>query len=901
MGSQGEQAHQQRPEEQEAEKIRKQKSSSPPDTASVDPDSNLDIKWKISQGGNGEISFEDLRSLSIDDLRIMFGDDGTSPCDSPAGKTKGQESSPTQMLCHDKVADADTHADEVHVHAEEKQVNVAISGGKLAGRCEDVEVEEEDVTTQAARFAAGEARSHIDRSGCDPPDDVELSPKNAKRRADPPAGDDVNKDGECSNEGCKEETGRDITFVEVKPESEESRQVHAVGSADDSNAAAVSNGLQDLHQISEIRTRESAHTNGTVCSRSIVSELSYDDHLSVATGHISHFSMSPSELEEEAAEIEAMEEAARVNGYSIHHRILPCVKEESPSEASPDATPSFEQSPARAAATRKKTKIADTTLNQLLKEARDLNEMIDDTELDVTQDDSTRDEDHNQSIDPRILEETKQIQASVKYTESQLRDAERDIDKQAEVESALLGELHELLRSFGISDPLASQKIEDGACCARNAEEEARIALVRSERECRWNHEDSANKAEIESKLRIELKGVSKQLAKVEFEAKREQSTLLERAKSYQQEERNLQDDYKRLKEELEEAVTRSIPADNKPGEAVIESSPNDDNDASTVAGANNTSTSVVTDGANSSQPFDELVAGLSTELSMIIDEQIGVAMAVNENSIGAMSEEEAKATLQEMEAKVVQFEQTFEQLEQAQGKMISPIVARQAPQSPSLPRVLPPPTCESTPADAFGSIDPQHLADAQIVQASSPLKEEDMKLSRKEKGAESGTLKKETGEGASIEDSLDVNSCHGEATADLTLSKEKETNTTKDTSFTMSDAVTDMNLKQYFVPGTPKRLAKRVWRASPKRKAALGCSPKRALGLTCSVIEVNGDQDTVSSIGSRDVVRIAPDTPQRYSSLAKKCHQTCGIMDTINNFWGKQGIPEGDEEQSTN
>ena len=113
--------------------------------------------------------------------------------------------------------------------------------------------------------------------------------------------------------------------------------------------------------------------------------------------------------------------------------------------------------------------------------------------------------------------------------------------------------------------------------------------------------------------------------------------------------------------------------------------------------------------------------------------------------------------------------------------------------------------------------------------------------------------------------------------------------------SFTMSDAVTDMNLKQYFVPGTPKRLAKKVWRASPKRKA-FG-TPKRALGLTSSVIEINangGDQDTVSSIGSRDVARIAPDTPQRF-----KCHENCGLMDSINNFWGKQGIPEGDEEQS--
>ena len=873
-------SQQQRSEEQQMERNRKQ--APPPSKNMPDPntESGLGIQWKISEEGNGELSFEDLRSLSIDDLRTMFGD-GASPRESRAG-------SPAEKS---KSHDSSDSLDEANARAVEK-TDGTMKVEKLALPNKEIEVEE-DAGTRAACIAVEEARSHVDRSihrwekhsGCDPPDDDASSHNNAKRRADPPAGDEFDKNGACNKEVNQAEASG-VRFVMVGPESEESKSLHAVGNADDNNAA-VSNGLQNLHQITEIRARETANTHGTVCSRSIVSELTYDDHLSVATGHISHFSMSPSELEEEAAEIEAMEEAARLTGHSIQHRILPCVKEESPSEASPDATPSLNQSPAASVTVQKKPKMADTTLNQLLKEAQDLTEMIDDTELDVTQDDTTREEDYSLITDPAILAEMKEIQASIDYTQSQLCHAQSDIDKQVEVESELLGELHELLRAFGVSDPLASRKIEDEARSALNAEEEARIALVRSERECQWIHEDSANKAEIESKLQTELRDLRKQLAKVESKTQKEESVLLQRVKLCEQEERDLQEEHNRLQKKLKDVIAHPIPADNRSGKMGIKSSPNDDKDSSTVGGLMNMS--VVTEGGTSSQPFDEL-AGLSTELSMIIDEQVGVAMAVNENSISAMSEDEAKATLQEMEARVTQFEQTIEQLEQAQGKMISPIAARQAPQPPSLPRVL------SSPIDGSTiSTDRQNLEDAQIVQSSSPLKEEDEKMPPKEEEEESKILKKKADEGGCNKVPSNPTSFHGEATAELTLSKEKETDATKDTSFTMSDAVTDMNLKQYFVPGTPKRLAKKVWRASPKRKA-FG-TPKRALGLTSSVIEINangGDQDTVSSIGSRDVARIAPDTPQRF-----KCHENCGLMDSINNFWGKQGIPEGDEEQS--
>lgn len=873
-------SQQQRPKEQQMEENCRQAPPSSNSMPGTNTESGLGIQWKISEEGNGELSFEDLRSLSIDDLRTMFGD-GSSPRESRARSPAGKSNR------HDNTA----IVDEANVRAVE-EMNGTMKVEELAVPNKETEVEE-DAGTRAACIAAEEARSHVDRSihrwekhsGCDPPDDDTSSRHNVKRRADPPAGDEFDNNGACNEEVNQDEAeAGGVTFLKVDPEPEQSKPLHAVGNADDNNAA-VSNGLQNLHQITEIRARENTTTHGTVCSRSIVSELTYDDHLSVATGHISHFSMSPSELEEEAAEIEAMEEAARLTGHSLHHRILPCVKEESPSEASPDATLSLEQSPAPAApiAARKKTKIADTTLNQLLKEAQDLTEMIDDTELDVTQDDTTREEDHSQITDTAILAEMKEIQASIDYTQSQLRDAQRDVDKQMEVETELLGELHELLRAFGVSDPLASRKIEDEARSALNAEEEARIALVRSERECQWIHEDSANKAETESNLRAELGDLRKQLAKVESKTQKEESILLKRVKLCEQEERNVQEEHNRLQKKLKEVTAHSIPADNRSGEMGIKSSSNDDKDSSTVGGLMNKS--VVTEGGTSSQPFDEL-AGLSTELSMIIDEQVGVAMAVNENSISAMSEKEARATLQEMEARVTQFEQTIEQLEHAQGKMISPIAARQVPQPPSLPRVLSSPINGST-----ISIDRQNLEDAQIVQSSSPLKEEDEKLPPKEEEAASQVPQKKPDEG----DCSNAISCHGEATAELTLSKEKEMNATKDTSFTMSDAVTDMNLKQYFVPGTPKRLAKKVWRTSPKRKA-FG-TPKRALGLTSSVIEINanvGDQDTVSSIGSRDVARVSPDTPQRF-----KCHQNCGLMDSINNFWGKEGIPEGDEEQS--
>jgi len=926
--SQREQLQQQpaqsQPEQLQTEQSQRPTSSSPSDISigGDDRGSSLDIQWKISHEGNGELSFEDLRSLSIDDLRTMFGDGASpsgSPSKSPADKTNDrdrddQEESPAppaQGGHQEKVAHAynGTNCDTA------ARDHVANMNGELASPQVEMEVEE-DAHTRAARVAAEEARSHVDRSiqrwemssSCDPPDDDGQSPLRIKRRADPPAGDGVcNNNDACNTEGHKDEV-RGVLFVKVDPKLEsehpsrpgQSKLVDANGDADGNNVA-VSSGLQNLHRITEIHARERASTHGTVCSRSIVSELTYDDHLSVATGHVSHFSMSPSELDEEAAEIEAMEEDARLNGHNIHHRILPCVKEESPSEASPDVTPPVEQSPTGTTAIRKKTKIADTTLNQLLKEAQDLTEMIDDTELDVTQDDTTREEDHSQITDPEILAQRKEIEASIDYTASQLRDACRDVDQQVEAERMLLGELHELLRAFGISDPVASQKIEDKAQSVLHSEEEARKALVRSERECEWIQEDSANMAAAESKLRIELEGLRKQLAKVESMTKREESVILERTESHQQEEKMLQNEYKRLQKKLEEVTTQSQPADNKPG--ATEASLTDDKDASTAGGPMNTS--VITEGATSStQPFDEL-EGLSTELSMIIDEQVGMAMAVNENSISAMSEKEAKAALQEMEAVVMQFEQTIEQLEQTQGKVISPITARQAPQPPSLPRVLPPTTNEFTQAETSEFIDQYHLTDALIVQTSSPLKEEEEKLPSKEDGAESEEAfsnRPEEGEGTGInKGASNVNSCHGETSAEMTLTKAKESDATQDTSFTMSDAVTDMNLKQYFVPGTPKRLAKKAWRASPKRAAALGQSPKRGLGLTCSVIEINGDQDTVSSIGSREVVRIAPDTPQRYSNIAKKCHQTCGIMDSINNFWGKQGIPEGDEEQSTN
>ena len=877
-------SQQQRPEEKEMERNQKQAPPTSKNMSDTDSESGLGIQWKISEEGNGELSFEDLRSLSIDDLRTKFGD-GASPRESRAG-------SPAEKANNHEVS---ANVDEANARAVEK-TNGTTKDEKLALPNKEIEVE--DAGIRAACIVAEEARSHVDRSidrwekhsGCDPPDDDTSSRHNVKRRADPPAGDEFDNNGASNKELNQDEAEAEaggVTFVKVGPESEQSKPFYAVGNADNNDNAAVSNGLQNLNQIAEIRARETTNTHGTVCSRSVVSELTYDDHLSVATGHISHFSMSPSELEEEAAEIEAME-AARLTGHSIHHRILPCVKEESPSEAFPDATPSLAQSPAAPVAVQKKTKIADTTLYQLLKEAQDLTEMVDDTELDVTQDDTTREEDRSQITNPAILAEMKEIQASIDYTQSQLSHARNDVDKQIEMETELLGEVHELLRAFGVSDPLASRRIEDEACSALKAEEEARIALVRSERECKWTQEDSANKADTESKLRTELRDLRKQLADVDSKTQKEESVLLKRVKLCEEEESILREEHNRLQKKLKEITAHTIPAGNRSGEMDIKSSPIDDKDSSTVGGLMNRS--VVTEGGTSSQPFDEL-AGLSTELSMIIDEQVGVAMAVNENSISAMSEEEAKATLQEMETRVAQFEQTIEQLEQAQGKIISPITDRQAPQPPSLSRVLSSPTDGST-----VSIDRQNLENAQIVQSSSPLKEEYKKMPPKEEEAESRVPKKRPDDGDCSKVPSNPMSCQGKGAAEWTLSKEKETDATKDTSFTMSDAVTDMNLNQFFVPGTPKRLAKKVWRASPKRKA-LG-TPKRALGLTSSVIEINadgGDQDTVSSIGSRDIARIAPDTPQRF-----KCHQNCGLLDSINtcNFWGKQGIPEGDEEE---
>ena len=905
-----------------------------------DRDRSLDIQWKISHQGNGELSFEDLRSLSIDDLRLRFGDDG-SPVGSPGGsppldKTKHSASANRHEQQEEEESPAPATAQEAHQEkvAHEKSgtnADCANMSEELARSQVEMDAEEDIRTRTAARAAAEAARSHVDRSihrwemrsSCDPPGDDGKSPHRVKRRADPPAGDGGRNANACNTEGHGDDIGG-VMFVKIDPKAEsehpsrpeQSKPIDENGEAADDNNGAVNSGPQNLHHIAEIRARELANTHGTVCSRSVVSELTYDDHLSVATGHISHFSMSPSELDEEAAEIEAMEEAARLNGHNLHHCILPCVKEESPSEASPDAasTPPVGPSPTGTTAVRKKTKIADATLNHLLKEAQDLTGMIDETELDVTQDDTTREEDHSQITDPAILAQTEEIQASIEYTTIQLQDAQRDIGQQRQVEKMLLGEVHELLRAFGISDPLVSQKIEDKAQNALHSEEEARIALARSERECKWTQEDSYKKAETESKLRSEVKGLRKKLAKVESKAKREESLLSEQVKWHHQEERMLQDEHKRLKEKLKEVTAQSRHADKKSG--ATEASLTDDKDASTARGPTNSS--VRTESAtSSSQPFDELV-GLSTELSMIIDEQVGMAMAMNESSISAMSEKEAKATLHEIETMaqeieaVMQFEQTIEQLEHTQGKVISPIAARQAPQPPTLPRAFPPPNNEFTPAGTSEAIDRHHLADAQIVQMSSPLKEEEMELSSKEAGAESEEAlseRSEEGEGTGIrKDTWNATSCYGEMNAELTetdagltLTKPKESDATKDTSFTMSDAVTDMNLKQYFVPGTPKRLAKKAWRASPKRAAAFGQSPKRGLGLTCSVIEINGDQDTVSSIGSREVVRIAPDTPQRYSSIAKKCHETCGILDSINNFWGTQGIPEGDEEESTN
>ena len=905
-----------------------------------DRDRSLDIQWKISHQGNGELSFEDLRSLSIDDLRLRFGDDG-SPVGSPGGsppldKTKHSASANRHEQQEEEESPAPATAQEAHQEkvAHEKSATNADSANmseELARSQVEMDAEEDIRTRTAARAAAEAARSHVDRSihrwemrsSCDPPGDDGQSPHRVKRRADPPAGDGGRNANACNTEGHGDDIGG-VMFVKIDPKaesehpsrSEQSKPIDENGEAADDNNGAVNSGPQNLHHIAEIRARELANTHDTVCSRSVVSELTYDDHLSVTTGHISHFSMSPSELDEEAAEIEAMEEAARLNGHSLHHCILPCVKEESPSEASPDATstPPLGPPPTGTTAVRKKTKIADATLNQLLKEAQDLTGMIDETELDVTQDDTTREEDHSQITDPAILAQTEEIQASIDYTTIQLQDAQRDIGQQRQVEKMLLGEVHELLRAFGISDPLASQKIEGKAQNALHSEEEARIALARSERECKWIQEDSYKQAETESKLRSEVKGLRKKLAKVESKAKREESLLSEKVKWHHQEERMLQDEHERLKEKLKEVTAQSRHADKKSG--ATEASLTDDKDASTARGPTNSS--VRTESAtSSSQPFDELV-GLSTELSMIIDEQVGMAMAMNESSISAMSEKEAKATLHEIETMaqeieaVMQFEQTIEQLEHTQGKVISPIAARQAPQPPTLPRAFPPPNNEFTPAGTSEAIDRHHLADAQIVQMSSPLKEEEMKLSSKEAGVESEEAlseRSEEGEGTGIrKDTWNATSCHSEMNAELTetdaeltLTKPKESDATKDTSFTMSDAVTDMNLKQYFVPGTPKRLAKKAWRASPKRAAAFGQSPKRGLGLTCSVIEINGDQDTVSSIGSREVVRIAPDTPQRYSSIAKKCHETCGILDSINNFWGTQGIPEGDEEESTN
>jgi hypothetical protein len=354
-----------------------------------------------------------------------------------------------------------------------------------------------------------------------------------------------------------------------------------------------------------------------------------------------------------------------------------------------------------------------------------------------------------------------------------------------------------------------------------------------------------------------------------------EEIKLLELAEACKEEEKALQEEFDTLKASLEE-VAANPPTFRREVNVGVNSDDGTD-----------INVSISTDGA-CSQPFDEQKK--QAELSMIIREYIGddeAAAVVGTGTLTASAPlaTDAKAAIQEMQEIVAQFEKTIEELESKQGQLFSPIAPLEVPQPPTLPRVVSSPTMESASSD-----DVYNEKLPEIISMSSPLKEEGegegkIPTQATTRPPRTPTRKKPNTEKQSH------STFTAEMTGELTLTRDA---TTKDASLEKRNDLSEedlLDLKQFLTPGTPKRMARKKWEESPKR----------ALNLSSSFIDLPGskDLDTVSSIGSKEplCLKLAPETPQRYSKIAQKCHETCAVVDMLYTkpFW-KKGIPEEEE-----
>ena len=427
--------------------------------------------------------------------------------------------------------------------------------------------------------------------------------------------------------------------------------------------------------------------------------------------------------------------------------------------------------------------------------------------------------------------------------------------------------------AFLLLSPQTCPYVESRAREVFRLEEEVRSA----ETEIQSYEQSLSSGAELEASLQLTLKELSIELVDFEAATVVEEITLLEKFDAHKEEEKALREKYNEVVANLQRVADCPIDHQYNSNLSHIEDTRSDDQERSD----NNSNTATSTDGKES-EPFDVATED-DSELSAIISDYVDGTQRMG-TECSHLEHESVKRVIKEMESMgffelITQFEETITELESNQeiGKSL-----------------IAPPGESSKPTTRI----PNRVADDVetplpiIVASSSPLKilqGKQIKPGAKSRLSQSNDttsvlsldLTKETDCIVSPKDVLYSSALSTKSKASLNTSL----NTPKDDAPASENAVVD--LSRYLTPGTPKRLTNIEWTKK---------SPRRVLNLSCSVIEMMDSDDTVSSIGSKEplVRKLEPETPQRISSLAQKCHEQCSsILDVIMPFANKSGIPE--------